>query len=98
LIFVGAEGGLLDHLMKQAVQAAIEEAKEQRSRGTGLQLNYVWDETKFETRGAVDPKEGGNYGAGDLATRDCLRRPGDQDGVHNIIQLYTVVDCQSSIV
>ena len=26
---------LLDHLMKQAVQAGIEEAKEQRGRGTG---------------------------------------------------------------
>ena len=55
LIFVGAEGGLLDHLMKQAVQAAIEEAKEQRGRGTGSQLNYVWDESKFETRFDQDP-------------------------------------------
>ena len=55
LIFVGAEGKVLDTLMTRAVRAAIEEAKEQLGRGTGSQLNYEWDTPKFETPSDQDP-------------------------------------------
>ena len=55
LIFVGAEGKVLDTLMTKAVRAAIEEVKERLGRGTGSQLNYEWDTSKFETPSDQDP-------------------------------------------